>query len=105
MLYARLGRIQVQASVLDVLVDFLGSLQERVLHVLSTAREQQELLGLSAASGGSWADTALGPDGHCPVLFQPNNPAPGQGNALPGHYTHQHQPGIWNMCRSSEEQK
>ena len=35
-LHARLGRVQVQTAVLDVLVDLLGRLQERLLHVVAT---------------------------------------------------------------------
>lgn len=38
MLHPRFGRIQVQSPVLDVLVDFLGRLQEGVLHILAAAR-------------------------------------------------------------------
>lgn len=38
MLYTRFCSVQIQASVLDVLVDFLGSLQEGILDVLSAMK-------------------------------------------------------------------
>jgi len=40
-LHARLGGVQVQAPVLDVLVDLLGRLQEGVLHVLPAGRAEK----------------------------------------------------------------
>lgn len=44
---ARLGRIQVQATVLDVLVDPLGRFQEGFLHVLPTEEEEGNLRSVS----------------------------------------------------------
>lgn len=40
----RLGGVQVQASVLNVLVDLLGCLQERVLHILTPGLQENNRL-------------------------------------------------------------
>lgn len=42
MLDPRLGSVQVQAAILDVLVNLLGSFQEGVLHVLASAQANDQ---------------------------------------------------------------
>lgn len=55
MLDPRLGGVQVQAAVLDVLVDLLGRLQEGVLHVFTPGGEKKkERVRRGELPGGVW---------------------------------------------------